>query len=301
MRPMKLSIFRYLTRIGAVFFLGFSLTSFGQQKLIGEEHHLFGEYSAILQKHLLVNPLESGGFESAFDYQNAVKDKDTLGMIKGQAERLAKFSIINLKTKNQAVSFWINAYNFFTIKKILIDGYDQKKDELVEGVKSFGHFLNPYKVFKLEEHNIGGKKYSLDQMEKSILLGKDYQTKGWKDAKVHFAVNCASVGCPPLVATVYNPENIAELLEKNVRAALKTDRHFQIKGKTLHLTHLFKWYKKDFEEESKTVKNFLKKYASKEVGKKIDLATDIEYIEYDWSLNRPSNFKGIKFRKPKFY
>jgi len=52
-------------------------------------------------------------------------------------------------------------------------------------------------VFEREKFVIDGEKYSLNQMEKEILLGQDYAERGWKDARVHFAVNCASVGCPP--------------------------------------------------------------------------------------------------------
>ena len=72
---------------------------------------------------------------------------------------------------------------------------------------------------------------------------------------------------------------------------MKTKRHFHIKGKTLKLTHLFKWYKKDFEEAAGSVKKFIAPYLEDEDSrKKLEDSKDIDFIDYDWKLNRPENF-----------
>ena len=262
----------------------FSLIS---QPLWGEE--AFQPLDKILSQYVKENTVPAGGLETAFDYESAKKDKNVEKLVVQQTETFKNFKIDSLKTKNKATAFWINAYNFFMIKKILKDGF--KKGKLnIEGVKSFGSLFSPYKVFKKEEFNIGGKNYSLDQIEKGVLLGDEYKKKGWKDARVHFAVNCASVGCPPLLAKAYSEATVDKVLTENVQRALKTKRHMHFVGKNLHLTHLFKWYKKDFEEQAGNVKAFIKKYTPTELHTQVDQAKNLKYIDYDWKLNKPSNF-----------
>lgn len=250
---------------------------------------LFSPMDKMLSQYVKNNNISGGGLETSFDYVAAKNDKNVTGLIQQQTQNFQNFDTKTLKTKNQATAFWINAYNFFMIKKILKDGF--KKGKLkIDGVKSFGSFFDPYKVFKKEEFNIGGKLYSLDKIEKGILLGDDYKKKGWKDARIHFAANCASVGCPPLLTKAYNEKTIDKTLSENVQMALKTPRHMSFSGGKLRLTHLFKWYKKDFKEQAGTVKDFLKKYTDEKFHTKIDQAKAIEYIDYDWNLNKPSNF-----------
>lgn len=117
---------------------------------------------------------------------------------------------------------------------------------------------------------------------------------GWKEARVHFAVNCASVGCPPLRQQIYTADNVERLLAENTRLAFNTPRHLEISGDTLRLTELFDWYKADFEEEAGSTREFIRQWADDEVAEAISQTSAIEYIDYDWSLNRPDNFPDLK-------
>lgn len=244
----------------------------------------FDPFQKILDKHLVIQSVGEG-FQSAFNYTEAIKDKEVGENIKKQIEILSKKDLSVLKTKNEALAFWINSYNFYMIHNILQKGFESGKLK-IKGVKDLGNFFNPYKVFKKEINQIGGKEMSLDQIEKGTLLGKIYKKKGWKDARIHFAVNCASKGCPPLIAKVYTAVTLDKTLDENIQTALKTPRHLKINGKTLYLTHLFKWYEQDFIEHSGSVKEFIYKYVSKEVQNQVDKTKSIEYIEYDWNLNK---------------
>ncbi len=127
-------------------------------------------------------------------------------------------------------------------------------------------------------------------MEKGQLLSKAFKKKSWKDARIHFVVNCASVGCPPLANKIYTPEQLDKDLTEATRKALKTERHFKFHKKNLYLTQLFEWYKDDFKEAEGSVKSFLKKYTDSSLHNQID-TSDIKFIDYDWKLNRPKNFK----------
>ncbi len=251
----------------------------------------FEPFQNILNRHLQVTELPEGGLQTAFDYDAAKTSSETLSDVKKQTELLAKFDTQSLTSKNAATAFWINSYNFFMIKIVLEQGFEGNKLE-INSVKDLGSFFSPYKIFKQETNNIGGRKMSLDQIEKGTLLGEAYKKKGWKDARIHFAVNCASVGCPPLLKTVYEAKSLDKTLDSNIKKAFNTKRHLHFKGQDLYLTHLFKWYKDDFKDAAGSVKSFIKKYLDKDsVKAKVDSAKDIEYIEYDWNLNRPQNFK----------
>ncbi len=251
----------------------------------------FEPFQNILNRHLQVSELPGGGLQTAFDYDAAKTTPDTLKDLQKQTEILAKFDTQSLTSKNSATAFWINSYNFFMIKIILEQGFDGKSLK-INSVKDLGSFFSPYKIFKEEINNVGGKKMSLDQIEKGTLLGNEYKKKGWKDARIHFAVNCASVGCPPLLKTTYEAKSLDQTLDSNIQKAFNTNRHLHLKGKDLYLTHLFKWYKDDFIEAAGSVKAFIKKYLENDsLEARVDGAEDIEYIEYDWNLNRPQNFK----------
>ncbi len=252
------------------------------------QSNTFKPFADLLSNYVLENNLENGGYETAFDYASAKNDAKTSRILRRQDQILKRFDTSTLTTKEAANAFYINAYNYFMITKIIKDGFNN--GVVVDGVKSFGSLLNPFKVFTQKEFDIGGKLHSLDEIEKEILLGSDFKSKGWKDARVHFAVNCASVGCPPLIPQVYDASTIDAVLDDNVRKAFKTNRHLQIDGNTLRLTKLFDWYEKDFTDEAGSIKAYIKPYldASKQSG--LDKTNRIRFINYDWSLNIPANF-----------
>lgn len=250
---------------------------------------VFPHYAELLEQHLLEKTLENDGLVSAFDYQAALSDPGTETLLKKQDALLADFDPEQLKGRKEAIAFWNNAYNYFMIRKLLTD---LDGGEVVSSVWDYGGRYNPLQksVFERELFNIGGEKYSLNTMEKGKLLGKEFQDRGWKEARVHFTVNCASVGCPPLRSDIYTAENIEALMTENTRRALNTPRHLRVEGNTLYLTELFKWYKEDFVEEEGSVKDFIRAYGDDPVIKKMEGTDSIEYIDYDWRLNKPDNF-----------
>lgn len=250
---------------------------------------LFSPYAELLEKFLKEKKLPNDGLVSAFDYQAALNHPDTKQHLKEQQVLLAEFDIALLNKREKALAFWNNAYNYFMIEKILTD-LDNGK--LVSSVWDYGGRYNPFRdnVFERDLFNIGGKKYSLNTMEKGILLGDEYQAKGWKEARVHFSVNCASVGCPPLRAEIYTAENIDAMLSENTRRAFNTPSHLNVEGDTLYLTELFKWYETDYVEEAGSVVEFIQSHADDHVIEKMSGVQRIHYIDYDWRLNKPGNF-----------
>lgn len=259
----------------------------------GVNQDLYGPYQKILDQFLTEKSLSGDGLVSAFDYEAAINHGETAHRLSDQRVTLAGFDLSSLEDRGESVAFWINAYNFFMLDQILTEKPD---GTLVSSVWDYGGRINPFvnSVFEHKNLVIDGQKFSLSQIEKDILLGDEYTEKGWKDARVHFAVNCASVGCPPLRSEVYTADNLEDLLAENTRRAFATNRHLKAEGATLRVTELFKWYEKDFEEASGSREAFIEKWASPSVADRVAETSEMKFIDYDWALNNPANFSEFR-------
>mgnify|MGYP005841230559 CR=1 FL=1 len=259
----------------------------------GDLEELYAPYAEVLERSVVEKDLPGGGLVSAFNYDKALADSSTIALLQQQKANLAAFDPAILTEKYQLIAFWVNAYNFFMIEHLLTN---PPKGQLVDSVWDYGGRYSPFKkhVFERELFTVGGNKYSLSAIEKGILLGSEYQRKGWKDARVHYAVNCASVGCPPLRKQLYTPTNTDDLLTANTVRAFKTERQLHIDGRTLMLSELFKWYADDFIEAAGSIRDFIKAYSDESRHPQIDQTDEIAYIDYDWSLNRPDHFSEFR-------
>lgn len=253
---------------------------------------LFPEFADLLTDYLIEQQTDQGGLVSAFDYDQALVSADTLQLIDQQKKRLREFDIGGLEGRTESTAFWINAYNFFMMAKIL---EDRPGRQLVDSVWDYGGRYNPFRdsVFTQAQFDVGGRRYSLDDMEKSILLGDEFADKGWLDARIHFAVNCASVGCPPLRRELYRSEQLDDQLTQNTRLAFNTPYHLRVDGETVHLSSLFDWYAQDFADAAGDNLDFIRQYASEQITAALPENPTIRFIEYDWRLNRPANFREI--------
>jgi len=252
---------------------------------------LYQPYQALLDEYVVEHRTDGGGLVTAFRYRAALAATDTESVLDQQRAALASFDPAALTDRATANAFWVNAYNFFMVAHILENPEDGAP---VDGVKAFGSFFNPYRVFQREVFTVGGQDYSLDQIEKETLLGEAFVERGWKDARVHFAVNCASVGCPPLRAAIYTPAKLDAQLDENVRLALLTNLHLRREGNTLYLSRIFDWYQDDFVAEAGSVRDYLLRFADAGPQAAIEATEEIAYIEYDWSLNSLANTPEIK-------
>ncbi|EMP54730.1 hypothetical protein MSNKSG1_15512 [Marinobacter santoriniensis NKSG1] len=264
--------------------------------LAGVNDNLYEGYQQLLNDYLVEQTLPGDGLVSAFDYTAALADEQVAQTIAQQTAVLRDFDPDSLDGREQTVAFWINAYNFFMLSEILTDRPDGK---LVSSVWDYGGRVNPFvdSVFERETFVVGSEQMSLNDIEKGRLLGKSYADRGWKDARVHFAVNCASVGCPPLRQQIYTADNLEEMLKENTRRAFSTPYHLKIQGDTLYVTELFKWYEQDFVDAAGSVRGFIRHWADNDTAAEVAKTSSLDYIDYDWSLNRPSNFSGSVFKR----
>jgi hypothetical protein len=169
-------------------------------------------------------------------------------------------------TRYQRLAFWLNAYNALTLDLVL-DHYP---------VKSIKDVDSPW---KRKVVTVEGRELSLDEIENEIIR------PGWKEPLVHFALNCAAVSCPPLRAEAYDGRRLHDQLEEQAKSFLadSTTNFVDAKGK-LHLSKIFDWYRRDFEQEKVSLVDWLRPYLPALEGR---AAKDvkIDFADYDWSLN----------------
>jgi hypothetical protein len=167
-------------------------------------------------------------------------------------------------------AFYINAYNAWTLKLILT-GYPG-----VASIKDLGNLISS--PWKKKIARIDGKTLTLDQIEHDILRPV------FQDPRVHFAINCAALSCPPLGSQPYEADRLEAQLNAATSAFInRTDRTY-LKGDRLHVSRIFKWFKGDFQPD---VETFVRQFAEGELKRKLDgiETVKVRYLDYDWSLN----------------
>ena len=164
-------------------------------------------------------------------------------------------------SRAEAMAYWINAYNAFTVKRILND-YPLSSIRDLDGG-------DPWKVKWIE---LEGKFYSLNQIEHDILRPR------YGDPRIHFAVNCAAASCPPLPNQAFTAGNLNSLLETRTRAFIRNPDYNPISGNEVKVSKIFDWYGEDFGD--------LRAYLNKYLATPIKANRDITFADYDWSLNK---------------
>ncbi len=167
----------------------------------------------------------------------------------------------------ERLAFYINLYNVSMIKAVLDRG----------GV-AFKPSDNDFQVFKDKLVRLKGGKISLNDLEHQIIR------KQFKDARIHAALVCAAVSCPPLIANAYRGDTLDKQLDENVKNWLAdTNRNvIDDENKVLKLSSIFKWFAEDFGGEAN-----LGKWVSDKIGRDVS-GYRVEFLEYDWTLNAPA-------------
>lgn len=166
--------------------------------------------------------------------------------------------------EEETMAFWINAYNAYTVKLIL---NNYPTSSIMK--------INDGKAWDLSFIKIAGKQYSLNNIEHDILRAK------YKDARIHFAVNCASVSCPKLRNKAFTGANLNEQLDEMSRSFINNSAKNSIASDHVKVSQLFNWYKGDFTMNGSVI-DFLNKYSTT----KINSGASIQYMEYNWNLNK---------------
>ncbi|WP_411825664.1 DUF547 domain-containing protein [Luteolibacter sp. AS25] len=198
--------------------------------------------------------------------------KKSPGKLGTYIENLADVSKSDFKKWNddQQIAYLINLYNAATLK-LIIDNYP---------IKSIRDIGSPWKQKRVK---LFGARVSLDHIEHEILR-KDY-----REPRIHFGVNCASIGCPALRPEAFVASRLDSQLDEQARNFLRdsSKNRLDAKNNTLYLSQIFDWFKEDFVKKSGSVKNFITPYfpaKDQPIIKRDGLK--IKNTDYDWSLNK---------------
>ncbi|MCG9599034.1 DUF547 domain-containing protein [Vibrio sp. Isolate25] len=180
---------------------------------------------------------------------------------------LTQLSRINPLQLNKAeqYAYWVNLYNALTIQLVL-DAYPITSITKLGGFFSFGPWDD-------EVVTINGKALTLNDIEHRILRPI------WNDPRTHYAVNCASLGCPNLQSQAFTAENTEMLLERAAETFINSNKGVLIENGKIQLSSIYDWFSDDFGNKQQLVQH-LAKYRP-ELS---DLNSKFSYA-YDWSLN----------------
>ena len=249
--------------------------------------HSHKAWDALLKKNIVV---VQGGKTSQARYAGFKQEEAAL---KAYTESLSKVTEAEFKafSKTQQMAFLINAYNALTVQLILTKYPDLKSIKDLGGA-----FSSPWKqkFFKLM-----GNDSTLDQIEHEMLRKKGV----YDEPRVHYAVNCASIGCPALREEAFTADKLDAQLEEQARRFLsdRSRNRYNAQNESLEVSKIFDWFKEDWQSGYKGIGKDQSPVTSREqfFGKYAALLSDkpdeqklisegkvpIRFLDYDWNLN----------------
>ncbi len=215
-------------------------------------------WDALLQKHV--------GPDGLVDYPGFINDSSALNAY------LVLMKSTHPRSEwptTEKMAYWINAYNAFTVE-LIVDHYPVKS---IKDIKSGIPFVNS--VWDIKFIEIEGIKYDLNNIEHRILR------KQFDDPRIHAAINCASISCPPLLNEAYTAEKLEDQLETAMHRFLNDPLRNQITSGGARISKIFSWFGGDFKDHSGTIREYINQYADEPLSGE----GKIEFLDYDWGLN----------------
>ena len=249
--------------------------------------HTHAAWDALVKKHVKVI---DGARSSQVDYAAFAKDREALKAYLAQVSTVGEGEFARW-TRTERMAFLVNAYNAFTVELILTKYPDLKS------IRDLGNLLfnSPWKK---KFFTLFGRESWLDRIEHEMLR----KPGAYDEPRVHFAVNCASIGCPMLREEAFVASRLDAQLEEQARRFLsdRTRNRFDAASGKLLVSEIFKWFKEDWSSGYAGIgsagpvtsrEKYFARYA--------DLLADrpehrrlvaegkapIDHTDYDWSLN----------------
>lgn len=241
-----------------------------------------GRWNLLLSKHVIVS---ADGLSTAVDYASLGVNREPLQSYLEETSRVSRASFDAWETSDQ-LAFLINLYNAATVELILDN---MASSDPIDSIRDIGSLFTS--AWELERVALFGKLVTLDAIEHDMI-------RGWgryNEPRIHFAVNCAAIGCPALRAEAYTGTALEGQLEDATRDFLSDRSRNYFDGRRLRLSSIFKWYREDFERGwggSRALGEFVSRYSS-ELGLSIEHRNElargdlgIRFLSYDWGLNQ---------------
>lgn len=180
-------------------------------------------------------------------------------------------------SREEQMAYYINAYNAFTVQ-IVAQNYP------VESIKDIGPNLSiPFvnTVWDIKFVRLGEDYYDLNNLEHKFLR------RQFRDPRIHFAIVCASYSCPRLLNEAIVPSRLDAQLDYLAKDFLMDERKNKLAADKLELSKIYNWYGMDFKDKGRSLIDFLNQYSPV----KISEDAEIEWREYDWSLNEQGGMR----------
>jgi hypothetical protein len=230
--------------------------------------HTYRRWAALLEYHV---------FEDRLDYAGLRRDHAELRAALAELEAVTPADMEGW-TRAQRFAFWVNAYNLACVA-LVVEGYP------IASINDLSKPDDPVwdrPAARLGAHLEGaGTHLSLNQIEHELIRPR------FADARIHAALNCASIGCPPLAVQPYRAEQLEQQLD-TITGAFLGDRErnrFEPAAGRVHLSKVFEWFPEDFAAEEGGLSGFLNRHAPQEAHGPWLGSAELRFLEWDWALN----------------
>lgn len=231
------------------------------------------KWQRILDNYVITDQIGSGlGNEQSehhyFKY-GAVSDED-FALLEEYIEEMQDINIAHY-TPDEQFAYWINVYNAVTIA-LVVESYPVSSIMQIGSIEGKGPWDEP-------SFNTATRTLTLNDIEHGILR------KQFADARVHYAVNCASLGCPNLSPTAFTAKNLEQQLQTGAKAFINSDKGARFIDEKLVLSSIYSWFMSDFGGNEESLLKHLREHANADLNNKLsNHFGPIEY-DYNWNLN----------------
>ena len=231
-----------------------------------------GEWQHVLDAHLQTHP--SG--INRFDYGGLKASAENSARLADYLSYLQSLDPRSLSRAEQK-PYWINFYNALTVR-VVTEEYP------VDSIRHIHESLLPLPIGPWGDVHaeVAGHGLTLDDIEHGILRPI------WGDPRIHYAVNCASLGCPNLATRVYTPANIEALMDAAAREYVNHPRGVDFVDEDfIVISSIYDWYAVDYGDSREGVIEHLVRYAEPALAARLEGFSGAIDYEYDWALNQP--------------
>ena len=223
-------------------------------------------YHKLLQKYV-----DDDGLVNYKAWHRNLADRKALTVY---LEHLGKADSSKPASREAKLAYWINAYNAVTLEGIL-------QVYPTTSIRNHTAKLIGYNIWKNLLLISGDQKINLDSIEHKVLRKMD-------EPRIHFAIVCASIGCPRLLNEAYTADRIEEQLKNNTTDFFSRSQNLQVdtSNRQLRLSAIMNWFGSDFGQSQQQQIKSVAPYFPKEASRLVEQGEyRVQYLDYDWSLN----------------
>jgi hypothetical protein len=189
-------------------------------------------------------------------------------------------------TKDAKLAFWINAYNAVTVQGIL-------REYPTTSIRNHTSKVFGYNIWKDLQLYVSGKPYSLEAIEHQVL-------RKMGEPRIHFAIVCASIGCPRLLNQAYTAKSVQKQLDVNAKNFFSRSQNFRYdsRGQKFQMSQILSWFGEDFgpnqAAQLRTIAKWLPNETAQTAAKRAN--GSVSFLDYNWKLNDQRSRLGVARR-----